>query len=396
RMEVLLETNKKLQKARSIMDIIENISSQIIKLLGRDVVIYPVKDKDLQDVIVYRAENSKTVEESYCTQDERAVATWVFKNIQSAGASTDTLPGSKGLYVPLYADKDVFAVIGIVMEGYEEIDPFEKSLLNAMLSESASAMERYHLNEAQKQIALKAQRESLRSNLLRAISHDLRTPLTCISGNANVLMGSGENMDEKIKQTLYEDIYDDSLWLINLVENLLSVTRIENGSMDIEMQPEFWEEVITEALKHVNRKKSSHNIIVEVEDEMLMSKMHPRLIIQVIINIVDNGIKYTDEGSTITISARRDKGRVAFEVADDGSGISQKDKERLFDMFFTLDKNKGDSRRGLGLGLSLCKSIINAHEGDIYVRDNIPRGTIFGFKLPLEEVLLNENTDFSS
>ncbi|MEF9952546.1 MAG: sensor histidine kinase KdpD [Clostridium sp.] len=396
RTEVLLEATKKLQEAKSIKEIIDMTAFQINKLLERDVIFYKSKGGDLEAPILYRSKDSTIKEEEYCTSNEAAVAQWVLKNRRSAGYGTDTLPGAKCLYKPLYSMEEVYGVVGIAISGNELIGTLEKSLLAAMLSESGSAMERYYLNEKQKQIAIKAQRESLRSNLLRAISHDLRTPLTCISGNANVLMGTGDSLNQGEKQRLYEDIYDDSLWLINLVENLLSVTRIDNSDMDLDMTPEFWEEVISESLKHTSRKKDEYEIIMDIEDPMMMSKMDPRLIIQVIINIVDNGIKYTEKGSKIVVSARKYKGQAVIEISDNGNGISQKDKERLFDMFFTVDKNRGDSRRGLGLGLSLCKSIINAHNSDIYVRDNLPCGTVFGFKMPLEEVNIDENAYINS
>ena len=167
-----------------------------------------------------------------------------------------------------------------------------------------------------------AQQEQLRANLLRAISHDLRTPLTSISGNAGVLLGNSKVLDETKKQRLYADIYYDSMWLINLVENLLSVTRIENGTMNIRLEPELLEEVIQEALRHVNRRSVEHHISVSLKDDLLMAKMDSRLILQVIINIVDNAIKYTQVGSNITIKAYRQQEMVAVEIADDGKGIS--------------------------------------------------------------------------
>ena len=237
---------------------------------------------------------------------------------------------------------------------------------------------------------MKAEQEKLRANLLRAISHDLRTPLTSISGNAGILIKNSDILNDEKKQDLYSDIYDDSMWLINLVENLLSITRIENNSMNIKTEPELIDEVIKEALLHVNRRKSEYNIEVFVEDDLLMAKMDSRLIIQVIINIVNNAIKYTPKGSNIKISAKRKEKMIEVEISDNGDGISDFAKDNIFDMFFTINDKHGDGRRGLGLGLSLCKSIINAHGGEIYVKDNIPNGSIFGFTLQEEEVNLDE------
>ena len=151
--------------------------------------------------------------------------------------------------------------------------------------------------------------------------------------------------------------------------------------MNLNLQTELISEVVEEALAHISRKKAEHHIKTEFDDELLMARVDSKLIIQVIINIVDNAIKYTPSGSAITIKSFAREGKAVIEIADDGDGIAEENKEHLFDMFFTVDKNQGDSRRGLGLGLSLCRSIVEAHGGEIYVKDNQPRGTIFGFTL---------------
>ena len=180
------------------------------------------------------------------------------------------------------------------------------------------------------------------------------------------------------------------MWLINLVENLLAVTKIENGTMSISLQPELLEEVIQEALQHINRRRSEYNITVSLADDLLMAKMDSRLIIQVFINIVDNAIKYTPPGSTISISARRSGRMVEVEIADSGNGIPDEAKAHLFDMFYTADNARGDGRRGLGLGLALCKSIVGVHGGSIAVKDNKPHGAVFCFTLLAEELNVDE------
>lgn len=395
RTEVLLETSQKLQRARNRQEIILASSEQILRLIGRSIVIYPVESSgELGFAQGYDGPEPSLTAESCLNPEEKAVAVWVAKNNEEAGFGTNTLPGSKALYLPVRNHQDVFAVVGVVMGEKDEIDPFEKSLLLGMLNEIAFAMEKERLNEAQKQASLQAERERLRANLLRAISHDLRTPLTSISGNANILLESAGTLDDDSKRHLYEDIYDDSLWLINLVENLLSVTRIDNGNMEISMKPELASEIVDEAMRHVNRKKTEHHITVDIPDDLLMVRADARLIVQVIINIVDNAIKYTPPGSHISLSVVG-KGKFAeFRIADDGDGISSADKEKLFDMFFTVGHVSADSRRGLGLGLSLCKSIVTAHGGEIGVQDNHPKGTVFWFTLLSEEVQTNENVNF--
>ena len=238
--------------------------------------------------------------------------------------------------------------------------------------------------------ALVAQKEQLRSNLLRSISHDLRTPLTSISGNASNLLSNGEKFDVETKKQLYSDIYDDYMWLITLVENLLSITKIEEGRLNIRLQAEMLDEIITEALQHISRKKEEHKISFQTSEDFILVKADARLIMQVIINIVDNAFKYTQKGSEITITTQKMKDKAVVRIADNGPGIPDDIKPLVFDMFYSGAKNMADSIRSLGLGLALCKSIITAHGGELELSDNMPHGAVFTFSLPIEEVNLHE------
>lgn len=238
--------------------------------------------------------------------------------------------------------------------------------------------------------ALVAQKEQMRANLLRSISHDLRTPLTSISGNASNLLSNGERFDEETKMQLYSDIYEDSMWLINLVENILSVTKLEEDKLNIRLSTELLDEIITEALQHISRKKIEHTILVETPDEFIFVKVDTRLIMQVIINIVDNAIKYTQKGSKIVITTEKQLDKAVVRIADNGPGIPDEKKEQVFDMFYSGAKNIADSRRSLGLGLALCRSIISAHGGELKLSDHVPHGAVFTFTLPIEEVDLHE------
>lgn len=386
RTEILLETSQKLQKARDVSQIISEIMVQMEKMLGRTVIFYMPDEKGN---LVPRMKSRETDAEKYINEKEQEVVSWVYQNNKHAGATTDTLPGAKCLYLAVRGRKEALAVAGIVM-GAEELTAFERSLLLAMLNECALALEKQKLDEEKKEVEMNARQERLRANLLRAISHDLRTPLTGISGNASVLLNGGAQMEEAQRHKIYGDIYDDAIWLINLVENLLSVTRIENGAMNLKRQTELLDDVLNEALHHLDRKCGEHRITVKQEDEFLMAKMDTRLIVQVFINIIDNAIKYTPSGSEIKVHVFQKDGFVWTEISDNGNGVADEDKDKLFQMFYTAENQKGDGRRGLGLGLALCKSIINAHGGEIGVRDNVPRGSVFYFSLPAEEVVIHE------
>ncbi|MBT2288918.1 sensor histidine kinase KdpD [Paenibacillus albidus] len=390
RTEVLLETSRKLQQAKDFPAIIDETAHQMVKLLDRTIIFYAIGQEALSEPLIFPKNESVAVPQVYTGEREQAVAEWVLKNNKRAGATTDTFSDAHCLYHAVRGGDTVFAVAAIVMDQEEPLEIFEKSLMIAMLGECALAMEKEKLNEKQKEIFMQIQQEQLRANLLRAISHDLRTPLTSISGNAGILIGNFEVLSEEQKKGLYTDIYDDSIWLIHLVENLLSISRIENGTLNLNLQAELIEEVISEALLHVNRNSKNYIIQTVLDDEWLMARMDSRLIVQVLINLVDNAIKYTPCGSHITLSARRDKHMIVVEVSDDGPGIAEEAKARLFEMFYTADNIRGDGRRGLGLGLSLCKSIVNAHGGTIGVRDHDPKGTVFYFTLQAEEVSVYE------
>ena len=365
-----------------------SLALQLQKLLERPVVVYPVSQNRLDLPIVLPQESE--LSHHLLTDKERDTALWVSQNNKHAGAGTDTLPDAACLYMAVRSGGTVHAVAGIALEKDASLESYEKNLLVAMLDECALALEKERLDEAKNNALMHAKQEQLRANLLRAISHDLRTPLTGISGNASILQSDSLKMDEQKKQQIYADIYSDAMWLYNLVENLLSVTRFDSRSVSLNLTPELIEEVIAEAIAQVRRRSFGHEIRVRINDDLLMAYMDARLIVLVLINILNNAVKYTPSGSLIEISARREDSMVIVEIADNGPGIPDDVKPRLFDMFYTASKSVPDSRRGLGLGLALCKSIVTAHKGAVWVKDNLPKGSVFGFSLRAKEESTNE------
>ena len=245
-------------------------------------------------------------------------------------------------------------------------------------------------NRARREIEAAARQEQMRANLLRSISHDLRTPLTSISGNALILTEKNPLLTEEKRRELSAAIYEDANWLNHLVENLLSITRIEDGRMNLQISPQLMDEMIEEALHHVNRKSCEHTITTQYGDEILLVNVDARLIMQVVVNLVDNAIKYTPVGSVIQISAYRKDHQVVVDVADNGPGIPDRAKAQVFEMFYTGQSRIADSHRSLGLGLPLCRAILTAHGGTLTLRDNIPNGSVFSFALPQSEVNIHE------
>ena len=387
RTKVLFDTNQLLQQAKDKNEIVSATANQLIKLLGKDIVFYLTEGETLGEPHIFTVSGEKTDKEITGTKEK--AAEWVLKNNKHAGATTETLSNAKSLYLAVRVNSRVYGVVGIYI-GDEPLDAFEKSILLSILGECALSLENEKNATEKEEAAILAKNEQLRANLLWAISHDLRTPLTSISGNASNLISNGNFFDEATKNQLYTDIYDDSMWLINLVENLLSVTRIEEGRLNLHISEDLVDDVITEALHHVNKKSVEHHITVRYKEDYLLAKMDAKLMVQVIINIVDNAIKYTPKGSNILIKTWKQGDKAVISIADDGDGIPDEMKARVFDMFYSGANKIADSRRSLGLGLSLCRSIVNAHGGKITVSDNTPHGTVFTVTLPAGEVEIHE------
>ena len=343
RTNLLFETSQMLQKAPNDDKIFQTARTQVTKLLGRTVSVLPG----------VTASNRKNA-----------------------------------LRYPIKSQEKVYGTV--IVEGNEPLEAFENSVLLSILGDCALALENSRNAREKEEATLRAENEKLRATLLRSISHDLRTPLTAISGNASILLSDGEELDAGIKRQMYEDIYDDSAWLQNLVENLLAVTKIEEGRMELKMQPHLAEEIVSEAMQHISRKASEHHITVEHQNELLLAQCDARLMVQVIINLVDNAIKYTPVGSHILIFTRQEDTEAVFGVSDNGPGIPDGEKTQVFQMFYTGSTAVADSRRSLGLGLSLCKSIVATHGGEITVSDNSPAGAVFTVSIPAGEVEVHE------
>ncbi len=382
RTKILFDANQLIQKASDETEIFRVTANQLKKLLNRNVIVFNEK---AQNVFAPHAENT----DSDIPPDCEKIAWQVTRNNVKEGKGTDLYPESDYTFFPICKNGKNYGAIGIFV-GEKPIDSFNESIVVSVIGECAIAIDGIINAKERERAAVLAKNEQLRANLLRSISHDLRTPLTSISGNASNLISNGNDIDDATKKQIYEDIYDESLWLINLVENLLAVTRLEEGRMNINLTTELVGDVITEALKHIHTKSETQKITVIQQDDLLLAKMDARLIVQVLINLLDNAIKYTPPDSQITITAKRNGEVVSVSVADNGNGIEGEQKSRVFDMFYTGTNKIVDCRRSIGLGLSLCKSIINAHGGEITITDNIPHGAIFTFTLPVGEVEIYE------
>ena len=388
RTKLLFDTNQQLQKAQSEEDTYQTTAVQLQRLLERDILVYPAENGQLGTGLFYAADGSPACSVPPA-QQESEVVEWTWQNRKRAGATTAQFPNAKYLYLAIRTQQQAYGVIGISITG-KPLDAFESSITLSILGECALALDNLRNAREKEEAAVLAKNEQLRANLLRSISHDLRTPLTSISGNADMLLHSDETLDAAARTQIFSDIFDDAQWLNGLVENLLSITKIAEGSVRLHLSDQIVEDVITEALRHIDRRSKEHSITVDCGDAPVLARMDAGLIVQVLVNLVNNAIKYTPPGSEIHVAVLRRDGAAVFQVSDHGPGIPDALKESVFEMFFTGDNAVGDSRRSLGLGLALCRAIVHAHGGTISLTDNVPHGCVFSFTVPLSEVNLNE------
>ena len=228
----------------------------------------------------------------------------------------------------------------------------------------------------------------MRSNLLRAISHDLRTPLTGMIGASATYLEAKDYLDEKAKDQLILGIQEDAHWLLNMVENLLSVTRIQNdGSGEeahVKKTPEPLEEVVAEAMQRFHKRYPESVVNVKIPDEFVMVPMDPTLIEQVIMNLLENAWVHSGEKAPVDFYIRQEEKNVVFYVRDYGKGIESERMDHLFDG--CAGSKDHESRKGMGIGLSICKTIVLAHKGEIHAK-NHEDGAEFSFSLPIENDL---------
>ncbi len=246
------------------------------------------------------------------------------------------------------------------------------------------ALDRDDLYNERENIRIAMERERSRSTFLRAIAHDLRTPLTSLNGASTLLADQFDRLSAEEKRKLASDISEETVWLTNLVENVLNMTRISESRLDIHMDYEVIDDVVGEAIKRMARLWGGRKFSASYPEEVVALKLDGRLIAQALINLLDNAIKHTLPGDEIRLDVRIEPGQAVFTVVDTGEGIPDAMKPHIFDPYFTTKGAATDSRRGIGLGLPICMAILLAHKGALRVEDNQPRGAKFTFTLPME------------
>ena len=380
RTKILFDTGKLLSKAENKTDILQSAAAQIIKLLERNLVVFDGEDGVLSEPQMF---GTGKIPLSFDRDVELPVAQWVLDHNRSAGATTEHYSDAQYLYLALRVNDRVYGVMGIEA-AHDPLDAFENSILLSLLGECALALENEKNAREKEAAAVMMESEQLRANLLRTISHDLRTPLTSISGNASNLLCREDSFDAPTRRQIYSDIYDDSIWLISLVENLLYATRIEENQITLSSTAESVQEILDSVLQHMERKSPSHVLTAVCENAYLLVRADAKLVVQVLINLLDNAIKYTPSGGSITLGVRKERNHCILSVSDTGAGISAEELPKVVERFYRCDEARKSQTSGHGLGLSIARIIVSAHGGKFRVRSKVGAGTTFSVEIPLE------------
>ncbi len=323
-----------------------------------------------------------TVADATPPQKHEGVIQWAFDHRRPAGAGTDTLPGTEATYLPLLGSDSLVGVLGVQPLSEEaRLTNSQMKLLDAFAGQVAMAIERCNLAIEAEHVRLQMETERLRNTLLSAVSHDLRTPLTGITGAASLLVDGNEQLPESARRELAESILDESDRLNRLVANLLDMTRLEAGAIASQPILQPIEEVVGVTLNRLQRQLRDHPVETHLPPDLPPAKIDGLLIQQVLVNLLDNAAKFAPAGTPIELNAFQREKELVVEVADRGPGIPAGEEQRIFDKFYRVD---GQARTGTGIGLSICRGIIELHHGKITAENRHGGGAVFRFSLPLE------------
>ncbi len=370
----LYDLSKDLTSAADLLQVANIIISQIGNAFGRDVAIFLPDNKQLQ--IFASSPNYQP------DDNELAVAAWAYEHDQPAGRGTDTLPAASLRCHPLKTSNGIFGVLGVRSKDQTNFLSAEQRLtLAAFANQSALAIERASLSEQARQAELLRATESLQTALLNSISHDLRTPLVSITGALSSLDEDNNTLNESTRRALIENARGEADRLNRLVGNLLNMTRIESGAIKLRLESEDIQDVIGTALEQLGSRVANRKIQVIVPVGFPLVPMDFTLIAQVLVNILENAVKYSPADSAIEVSAELLDEKIRLKIADRGAGIPSEDLTRIFDKFYRVQRPENVS--GTGLGLSISKGIVEVHHGTIYANAREGGGTNITIELPL-------------
>lgn len=334
-----------------------------------------------------RLENVASGDHAFVLDEkEKAVVDWVWSHGKIAGLGTDTLPSAHALYTRLNGAQGPVGVLGVKPNDPRRLaDPEQRSLLEVFANQVASALERARLADQAQRAQVEVEAERLRSSLLSSVSHDLRTPLSVIKGAASALVGSDARLELSARRDLARTIEEEADRLNRLVRNLLDMTRLAAGPVQITKEWQPIEGVVGAALERLEDQLGGRQVTTHLSADAPLVPIDGVLVEQLLINLLENAVKYTPEGTPIEISSRQQSSELVVEVADRGPGIPAESLTKIFEKFYRLPRERGGGGGGggAGLGLAISRAIVEAHGGRIWAENRPGGGAAFIFTLPI-------------
>jgi two-component system, OmpR family, sensor histidine kinase KdpD len=380
RTAALLSLSRNLAATREKKDIVQSVLRHVSEVFGCTVAVV------LPDTRGALAVAGMSHDQDPMDEKERSVVQWVFDHSQAAGQGTDTLPAAAGIYLPMVATRGIVGVLGLLHPPPEH-DAERRRLLEAFANQSALAIERAVLADESRQAWERVEAEFLRNTLLSGVSHDLRTPLAAITGAASSLAES-HGLTDEVRKDLARDIVGESERMERLITNLLDMTRLESGGFILRKEWHPLAEIVGATLAHLRPRLSHHPVKTQWPADLSLIHVDAIALDQVLVNLLDNAALYTPAGTAIEISASAMSDSMVLEVADHGPGLPKDDPNRVFQKFYRGGRRTGNaadngSRRGVGLGLAICKGIVELHQGTITAENRPGGGALFRITLPV-------------
>ncbi len=379
RTEALYRLSRRLTAIAKTSELIEEAERTVSEVFEAHAVVFlPDEHGKVRPIVDHLATFAASAAEFTAAQ-------WVLDHDEPAGRGTNTLPSAEATYLPMATPNGVVGVLAVQAENPNEPrSPNAQHLLDTYATQIAFAVERIRLSDESQQAELRIETEKLRSSLLSAVSHDLRTPLAAIAGAASSLAENRDSLNATVRDELLETIREESERLARLVENLLHMTRLSSGRITLNRQWQPLDEVIGSALRRMERQVAGREVRVELAEDVPLAHLDDVLIESVLVNLIDNATKYSQPGSPLEIRGEAISGGVALEIADRGRGLLPGDESQIFEMFYRGADAKPD-RRGTGLGLAICQAIVRAHGGAIEARNRPGGGAVVRFIIPSGE-----------
>ena len=379
--EALNALSRDLTAALNLDEMLQAVVRHVSQELSREVIVLIPRDGGL--------ERRAATPNFKLDEPELETALWAFRNAETAGMGTDHDPAAAARFVPLKTMRGTMGILGVrPRQPGKHLTPAQRQQLEGLANLAALAVERARLGEEANRAQVLGETEKLQTALLNSISHDLRTPLVSIQGVLDSLLEveeGGENavvLDRAARLDMLENAREETARLNRLVENLLDMTRLESGTLKLRLEPGDLQDVIGSALAHLDDPFKNRPVNVSLTEKLPLIPMDFVLMEQVLVNLLDNAAKYSPPAAPIEVRVNCQDGEALIRIADRGLGVPPAELERVFDKFHRV--SRPGQVKGLGLGLSICKGIVEAHGGRIWAENRPGGGLLITVALPVD------------